>query len=92
MQSRASSTSGLASPFAQVAGQVDGEHGQPEHPAPKKPGLLGRLCACGQKPAAQEPEREHDMPSGQPLETTARSTSGQHGVRVRQQLLVRTSL
>ena len=89
MQSRASSTSGLASPFAQVAGQADEQHGQPERPAaPRKPGLLGRLCACGQKPAAQEPEQERDMPSGQSLETTSRSTSGQHGIRVRQPLTV----
>ncbi len=82
MQSRASTTtSGPASPFAQVAAQ---DHAQPKRAAaPKKPGFLGRLCACGQAPAAQEPpERENSEPAGQPLETTTKSTSGQYGIRV----------
>lgn len=77
LQSRPSSTPSSASPFAQAAAQGENQEGQPK--APKKPGLLGRFCACGQKPAAQELEE----PKGQPLESRSGSTST-HGVRVRQ--------
>ncbi len=77
LQSRPSSDPSSASPFAQAAAQGEKQEGQPK--APKKPGLLGRLCACGQKPPAQELEE----PKGQPLESRSGSTST-HGVRVRQ--------
>lgn len=72
MQSKASALSS-SSPFAQMAVQDQRQQLQQEKPGqqPSKPGLLGRLCACGRSPPVQEAE----LPSGQPLETTSRSTS-----------------
>ena len=58
------------SPFAQMAQQDQKKSDAAGQP--KKPGFLGRLCACGREPEAQE---EEDRSVGQPLEEKSRSNS-----------------
>ncbi|CAK0786549.1 hypothetical protein CVIRNUC_009762 [Coccomyxa viridis] len=59
------------SPFAQMAQQ---DQKKPDAAGRlKKPGLLGRLCACGREPEAQADE--DPSARGQPLEEKSRSNS-----------------
>ena len=59
------------SPFAQMAQQ---DQKKPDGAGqPKKPGFLGRLCACGREPEAQA--NEDPSVGGQPLEEKSRSNS-----------------
>ena len=59
------------SPFAQMAQQ---DQKKPDAAGqPKKPGILGRLCACGREPEAQADEDPSGR--GQPLEEKSRSNS-----------------
>ena len=59
------------SPFAQMAQQ---DQKKPQAAGqPKKPGILGRLCACGRGPEAQADE--DPSVGGQPLEEKSRSNS-----------------
>ena len=59
------------SPFAQMAQQ---DQTKPDAAGrPKKPGILGRLCACGRQPEAQADE--DPSARGQPLEEKSRSSS-----------------